>query len=195
MTHSRSISATATRCTTGSSMSPTQSDYVTVSWNMFATHDKVMLIGNSDSATEDREHLRVTLHHNLFDDTGQRTPRVRFGKVHVYNNVYRAGRDSNYRTAGARAPNRRSYAENNYFQMSAGYSPDGSHRRQEGHAHDGSRQLLAGTTGLRSPRTSSSIWNEKFDPDLSPDAGWTPSLYGATSGPETAGGRVQAGAR
>jgi pectate lyase len=37
-----------------------------------------MLIGNSDQATEDRGHLRVTLHHNLFDDIGQRTPRVRF---------------------------------------------------------------------------------------------------------------------
>ena len=34
--------------------------------------------------------LRVTLHHNLFESIGQRTPRVRFGKVHVYNNLYRA---------------------------------------------------------------------------------------------------------
>src|SRR6478609_2800860 len=77
----------------------TESDFVTVSWNQFTSHDKTMLIGNSDSATEDREHLRVTLHHNLFDGVGQRAPRVRFGKVHVYNNVYRADRNTNYHSS------------------------------------------------------------------------------------------------
>ena len=68
------------------------SDFVTVSWNQFMNHDKVMLIGSSDSgntAKYDRDRLRVTLHHNLFDGTGQRTPRVRFGQVHVYNNYYK----------------------------------------------------------------------------------------------------------
>ena len=64
------------------------SDFVTVSWNRFRNHDKLMLIGSSDSAPADRGKLRVTLHHNLFDDIGQRAPRVRFGQVHVYNNYY-----------------------------------------------------------------------------------------------------------
>ena len=46
------------------------SDFVTVSWNRFENHDKVMLIGSSDSGTtaaNDRGKLRVTLHHNLFE--------------------------------------------------------------------------------------------------------------------------------
>ncbi|TMR95039.1 pectate lyase family protein [Nonomuraea basaltis] len=66
------------------------SDYVTVSWNKFSSHDKTMLLGHSDSnGSEDRGHLRVTYHHNWFDGTGQRHPRVRFGNpVHVYNNFY-----------------------------------------------------------------------------------------------------------
>jgi len=68
------------------------SDLITVSWNQFENHDKVMLIGSSDSNTADRDHLRVTLHHNLFDGTGQRTPRVRFGQVHVYNNYGSSGK-------------------------------------------------------------------------------------------------------
>jgi pectate lyase len=66
------------------------SDFVTVSWNKFSNHDKTMLLGHSDSnAAEDTGHLRVTYHHNWFNGTNQRHPRVRFGNpVHVYNNFY-----------------------------------------------------------------------------------------------------------
>ena len=60
------------------------SDLATVSWNRFDEHDKVMLIGSSDGATADVGKLRVTVHHNVFDSNVQRTPRVRFGQVHVY---------------------------------------------------------------------------------------------------------------
>ncbi|WP_328794358.1 RICIN domain-containing protein [Herbidospora solisilvae] len=66
------------------------SDYVTISWNRIYDHDKSMLLGHDDgNGSEDRGHLRVTYHHNWFDGTGQRHPRVRFGNpVHVYNNYY-----------------------------------------------------------------------------------------------------------
>jgi len=161
-----------------------ESDHVTVSWNQFAAHDKVMLIGNSDSATADREHLRVTLHHNLFESTGQRTPRVRYGKVHVYNNVYRADRDANFRSSWGAGIESQLFAENNYFHMSASFSPleviDGK---------KGTRMTVRGNCWREKetcePTDFLALWNEKFDPDLKPDAGWTPGLYGATSGPET----------
>jgi pectate lyase len=66
------------------------SDFVTVSWNRLHDHDKAMLLGHSDSnGAQDRGHLRVTYHHNWFEGTGQRHPRVRFGNpVHVFNNYY-----------------------------------------------------------------------------------------------------------
>jgi pectate lyase len=66
------------------------SDYVTVSWNKFSSHNKTMLLGHSDdNGSEDRGKLRVTYHHNWFAGTQQRHPRVRFGNpVHVYNNYY-----------------------------------------------------------------------------------------------------------
>ncbi|HEX8369663.1 MAG TPA: LamG-like jellyroll fold domain-containing protein [Pyrinomonadaceae bacterium] len=66
------------------------SDFVTVSWNRFLNHGKTMLLGHSDSnGAEDIGHLRVTYHHNWFDGTATRHPRVRFGEsVHVYNNYY-----------------------------------------------------------------------------------------------------------
>jgi pectate lyase len=66
------------------------SDFVTVSWNHFHDHDKTALLGHSDdNASQDEGHLRVTYHHNWFDGTNQRHPRVRFGDpVHVFNNYY-----------------------------------------------------------------------------------------------------------
>jgi pectate lyase len=66
------------------------SDFVTVSWNRVFNHDKSMLLGHSDdNASQDTGHLRVTYHHNWFDASTQRHPRVRFGNpVHVYNNYY-----------------------------------------------------------------------------------------------------------
>ena len=67
------------------------SDFITVSWNRVHNHDKSMLLGHSDdNASQDTGHLRVTYHHNWFDASTQRHPRVRFGNpVHVYNNYYR----------------------------------------------------------------------------------------------------------
>ena len=60
---------------------------VTLSWNKFSDHDKVILISANDNDTED-EDTRVTLHHNWFNETTQRHPRVRHGKVHAYNNFF-----------------------------------------------------------------------------------------------------------
>jgi pectate lyase len=66
------------------------SDYVTISWNHFHNHSKVALLGHNDSHTADRGKLKVTYHHNFFNGTDQRHPRVRFGEpVHVYNNYYK----------------------------------------------------------------------------------------------------------
>ncbi|MFM2347778.1 MAG: hypothetical protein RL654_2531 [Pseudomonadota bacterium] len=61
---------------------------VTVSWNHFKAHDKTSLVGGSDSLKTDDGKLKVTFHHNWWDGVGQRTPRVRWGEVHVYNNLY-----------------------------------------------------------------------------------------------------------
>ena len=65
-------------------------DYITVSWNVIRNHWKTSLVGHSDgNSGEDRGHLRVTYHHNWFDRTFERSPRVRFGEtVHVFNNYY-----------------------------------------------------------------------------------------------------------
>lgn len=74
-------------------------DYVTASWNVFADHDKTILVGNSDSAATaavDRGHLKVTFHHNLFSNLVERAPRVRFGQVDSYDNHFVANDGYSY---------------------------------------------------------------------------------------------------
>ncbi|MFP1737608.1 polysaccharide lyase [Lonsdalea quercina] len=65
------------------------SDYVTVSNSRFELHDKTVLIGHSDSNTaQDKGKLHVTFFNNLFNRVRERAPRIRFGNVHAFNNVY-----------------------------------------------------------------------------------------------------------
>lgn len=65
-----------------------ESTDITVSRCHFSSHDKTMLIGADPSHVGDRC-IRVTIHHCFFDGTRQRHPRVRYAKVHMYNNYTR----------------------------------------------------------------------------------------------------------
>ncbi|GII13275.1 hypothetical protein Ppa05_00010 [Planomonospora parontospora subsp. antibiotica] len=63
------------------------SDLVTVSYNRFIGTDKSMLLGHSDkNGAQDTGYLNVTYHHNWFDGSNTRHPRVRFGYAHVFAN-------------------------------------------------------------------------------------------------------------
>ncbi len=88
------------------------SEYITVSWNKFYNHQKTCLLGHSDNnAAQDSTHLLVTYHHNWFNGTNSRHPRVRFsGLTHVYNNYYY------FNSYGiASTMNAEVLVENNYF--------------------------------------------------------------------------------
>ena len=60
---------------------------VTVSWCRFVLTQKSCLVGHSNSASDDVA-ITATFHHNWFDKSSSRHPRVRFGTVHVYNNFF-----------------------------------------------------------------------------------------------------------
>ncbi|HYC90416.1 MAG TPA: carbohydrate-binding protein, partial [Thermoanaerobaculia bacterium] len=95
-------------------------DNITVSWCKFfytgrpGGHQFSNLIGHSDgNASEDTGHLRITFHHNWWaDGVGERMPRVRFGQVHVYNNLYTASGNNYCVAPGAGAS---VLVENNAF--------------------------------------------------------------------------------
>ncbi|WP_258724707.1 pectate lyase family protein [Cellulomonas sp. NS3] len=98
------------------------SNYVTVSYNRFLNHDKTMLIGSSNNRPADVGTLKVTIHHNLWEGVGQRAPRVRYGQVHVYNNLYVQAEDDDDLFQYYWGPGTESslYVENNAFTLQKG---------------------------------------------------------------------------
>ncbi|NLG18336.1 MAG: T9SS type A sorting domain-containing protein [Fibrobacter sp.] len=62
-----------------------KSTYVTFSFNHFWDNGKCNLLGLSEGTTDG---LFITYHHNWYDHSDSRHPRVRFYSAHVYNNYY-----------------------------------------------------------------------------------------------------------
>ena len=96
------------------------SDLVTVSWCRFARHDKTMLIGGNDGHEGDEGHLRVTLHHNLWEDCAERTPRVRFGRVHIANNLFVAADEAHFGYSIGLGKRCRIVSEDNAWELAPG---------------------------------------------------------------------------
>jgi pectate lyase len=150
------------------------SDLVTVSYNEFLSHDKTMLIGSSDSRLQDRGQHRVTLHHNYWQDIGQRAPRVRFGDVHAYNNYYRqtrrqaeAGGFQYYWGAGKESS---LVVENNAVSLARGTDP-----ALVVGAYGGTRLSESGTLLNGRPADLLAAYNAKAATPLAEEARWTPS--------------------
>lgn len=78
------------------------SSYITVSWTKFSyssssrSHRFSNLVGSSDNASAtDTGRLRITFHHNFWErNVVERMPRVRFGWVHVFNNLNTSSGDN-----------------------------------------------------------------------------------------------------
>ena len=62
-----------------------KSTYVTFSYNHFFDTGKSNLLGLSEDTTDG---LYITYHHNWYDHSDSRHPRIRFYSAHVYNNYY-----------------------------------------------------------------------------------------------------------
>jgi len=89
-----------------------QSNNITLSWNKFENVGAkgVSIVGSSDTMTADADYLRVTYHHNWFNQTAGRNPRVRFGIIHIFNNLYTGISTGIVSTNAART-----LVEKNYF--------------------------------------------------------------------------------
>jgi pectate lyase len=98
-----------------------QSDFVTVSWTRFwyssspgnNAHRFSVLIGANDT-DPDEGTLNVTFHHNWWAErVVERMPRVRFGKVHIFNNYFSSSGNNHCVRAAYEAD---VLVENNYFE-------------------------------------------------------------------------------
>ncbi|MDA3853278.1 MAG: T9SS type A sorting domain-containing protein [Bacteroidales bacterium] len=85
-----------------------KSNYVTFSYNHFWDNGKSNLLGLSEGTTED---LFITYHHNWYDHSDSRHPRVRYYSAHVYNNYY----DGNSKYGIGSTLGSSVYVESNYF--------------------------------------------------------------------------------
>ncbi|MFV2021380.1 pectate lyase family protein [Micromonospora sp. LOL_023] len=83
--------------------------YVTLSYSILRNSGRGGLVGSSES---DRSNGYVTFHHNLYENIDSRTPLLRGGIGHMYNNYYVDLHESGINSrAGARAK-----VDNNYFE-------------------------------------------------------------------------------
>jgi len=84
------------------------STYITFSYNHFWDNGKASLLGLSEDAVTG---LYITYHHNWFDHSDSRHPRVRYYSAHVYNNYY----DGNAKYGIGSTLGSSVFAEGNYF--------------------------------------------------------------------------------
>ncbi|TLF47499.1 polysaccharide lyase family 1 protein [Nonomuraea sp. KC401] len=85
--------------------------YVTLSYSILRNSGRGGLIGSSES---DRSNGYVTFHHNRYENIDSRTPLLRGGIAHIYNNHYVDLHESGINSrAGGRAK-----VDNNYFEDS-----------------------------------------------------------------------------
>jgi len=164
------------------------SDLATVAWNRFVEHDKVMLIGSSDSASADVGKLRVTVHHNVFESTVQRTPRVRFGQVHVFNNYYHLDA-SRFSYAWGVGVQSQIYADSNAFRVEGDIAPSRFISRFNGDL------IFAGGTIVNGHSRADRVdvvaeYNAVREPDLSSAVTWTPELHALIHPPQAVEGLV-----
>lgn len=85
-----------------------KSTYVTFSYNRFWDNGKVNLLGLSEGTTAG---LYITYHHNWYDHSDSRHPRVRYYSAHVYNNYY----DGNSKYGAGSTLGSSVFMEGNYF--------------------------------------------------------------------------------
>jgi pectate lyase len=83
-----------------------KSDYITLSYNHYYDSGKCSLCGMADT-----KNFHVTYHHNWFDHSDSRHPRIRVGTVHVYNNYFDG--NSKYGVGVTKASS--AFVEANYF--------------------------------------------------------------------------------
>ncbi|MCL2805198.1 MAG: hypothetical protein FWD26_04590 [Treponema sp.] len=153
--------------------------FITVSWNEFTNHDKVMLVGSNDNTPASHPELlnyinpterQITLHHNYFHGVTQRMPRTRGTQMHVYNNYYNnIGNMDNGGSYMGLGANAQFIVENNYFEPKV--KPESKTIEYFNSAADQAYPPRLYYNGNNVPNSNSSWWGRTSTPMASL---WTP---------------------
>jgi pectate lyase len=155
--------------------------YVTLSYSTLRNSGRGGLIGSSETDTANGY---ITFHHNLYQNIDSRTPLLRGGIAHIYNNHYVSLNESGINSrAGARAK-----VDNNYFKDSKDvlgtfYTSAAGYWQASGNILDNVTWSSPGTDtnpagpGMPSNTTVSIPYSYTLDP-----ASCVPSVVAATAG-------------
>lgn len=150
-------------------------NYITVSHSYFGANNKVSLIGSSDTDSF-TDRYKVTMHHNWFDKTTQRHPRVRFGWVHLFNNYYfdmgRYGTEMGYATSNGYGigvgVNAHIWSEHNFFEKCVNPSQFYDNTANPGYIIDNGSHFVQ--SGTMVTRPDGLVWDPSdfYDYNLDP---------------------------
>ena len=143
---------------------------------------------DGDKATADDGKLKVSFHHNLWEDVKERAPRVRFGQVHVYNNLHVARGEYGY-SLGVGVQSRL-FSEHNAWETAPEIATGrlvrlyrGSAFFDRGSLHNGRPVDLLAALRAANPNAA-----------IAGDVGWQPVLHGPLDAAADVPARVRAGA-
>ncbi|MFI6871894.1 polysaccharide lyase family 1 protein [Streptomyces sp. NPDC050400] len=143
------------------------SNFITVADSRFTDHDKALLIGSGDSRGDrDRGKLKITFARNWFHDIVQRAPRVRFGQVHAYNNLYTGARPEYALGVGVESA---VVSERNVFAYEPGDGAPTVVGAYGGTAFHDDGSWIDGRPAHLDARAAAAI-----GPGYTPDTGWNP---------------------
>ena len=173
-----------------------QSDFVTVSWNHFRDHDKAALVGGGDRASADEGRLRVSFHHNHWEGVTERAPRVRFGQVHLFNNLHTVKDASRHGYSIGVGVQSRIVSQNNVWEAPPSVGAPGLLRWFGGTALADSGSLLTG----QAVDLLAALRRTHPDRLMERDVRWLPVLFGplvpaADTAPQVRRGAGAAGPR
>ncbi|MBS7230258.1 T9SS type A sorting domain-containing protein [Flavobacterium psychroterrae] len=135
------------------------STYITLAYNHFWDSGKASLLGLSEGTTAG---LYITYHHNWFDHSDSRHPRVRYYSAHIYNNYY----DGNSKYGAGSTLGSSLFVEGNYFRNSK--NPMMTSMQGTDAWDESAQKNNATTVGTFSGEAGGSIkaFNNTFDADI-----------------------------
>jgi pectate lyase len=135
------------------------STYCTFSYNHFWDNGKASLLGLSEGTTIG---LYVTYHHNWFDHSDSRHPRVRYYSAHIYNNYF----DGNAKYGSGSTNGSSLFVEGNYYRNAK--HPMMTSMQGTDVWDEANQKNNAGTMGTFSGEAGGTIkaFNNTFDSDI-----------------------------